>query len=337
MKAKKISIFTTAIVLCLIALGVILAYNTALPRYDYEPVRVEIPATATDADMPQILTDALGQDYGSAVYRMWKIFGGTAEASHGSYLIEPGQRAYRTARRISRGQQTPLRLTVNNMRTIGDLCSRIALQIEADSASVASALDSVLAHAGFTTATYPTAILPDTYEVYWTATPQSILDRMLKHRNNFWNEDRRARAAAIGLTPEEVHTVASIVEEETNKADERPAVARLYLNRLKQGMMLQADPTVKFAIGDFSLRRITGAHLAIDSPYNTYRNQGLPPGPIRIAEAATVDAVLDAPDHNYLYMCARPDFSGYHNFAADYNRHRINAALYHRALDKRGI
>ena len=132
-------------------------------------------------------------------------------------------------------------------------------------------------------------------------------------------------------------TIASIVEEETNKADERPKVARLYMNRLAKGMALQADPTVKFAIGDFSIRRLTGKHLAVQSPYNTYKVNGLPPGPIRMPEAATLDAVLNAPEHNYIYMCAKSDFSGYHDFAENYDRHRINSARYHRALDRKGI
>lgn len=157
------------------------------------------------------------------------------------------------------------------------------------------------------------------------------------HRNSFWNDSRRAKAGALGLSPEEVHTLASIVEEESNKADERPVIARLYLNRLAKHMPLQADPTVKFAVGDFGLRRITHDQIVYDSPYNTYIYQGLPPGPIRIVEGKTIDAVLDAPEHDYLYMCAKSDFSGYHDFTDNYARHRINAARYHRALSARGI
>lgn len=164
-----------------------------------------------------------------------------------------------------------------------------------------------------------------------------MIHTLAGYRSKFWNEERKAKAKALGLSPEEVHTIASIVEEETNKRDEQPKVARLYINRLEKGMELQSDPTLKFASGNFAARRITGPLLKTESPYNTYRNKGLPPGPIRIAEAATLDAVLSAPKHNYLYMCAKADFSGYHEFATDYARHRINAARYHRALDARGI
>ena len=160
---------------------------------------------------------------------------------------------------------------------------------------------------------------------------------MSAHRKKFWNDERRKKAAKLGLSPEEVHTLASIVEEESNKSDERPVIARLYLNRLGKNMFLQADPTVKFASGDFAARRVTHDMTLSDSPYNTYKHRGLPPGPIRIVEAATLDAVLDAPENNYLYMCAKPDFSGYHNFTDDYRRHTINAVLYHPALTNRGI
>ena len=159
----------------------------------------------------------------------------------------------------------------------------------------------------------------------------------MDYRNRFWDKSRRSKAARLGLTPAEVATIASIVEEETAKTDEKPKVARLYLNRLQKGIKLQADPTVKFASGDFSLRRITGKHLAIESPYNTYKISGLPPGPIRVPASSTLDAVLNAPNHNYIYMCAKEDFSGYHNFASDYATHQANARRYQAELNRRGI
>ena len=170
-----------------------------------------------------------------------------------------------------------------------------------------------------------------------TTSAESVVKKMLAHYCNYWSADRREKAKSMGLSPAEVSVVASIVEEETNKKDERPLVARLYLNRIKQGMKLQADPTVKFALGDFSLRRITLKHLYVESPYNTYINKGLPPGPIRIVNKATLDDVLNAPEHKYIYMCAKEDFSGYHNFAEDYATHRSNARRYQAELNRRNI
>ena len=195
----------------------------------------------------------------------------------------------------------------------------------------------VLPDSGFDRPNFPAAFIPDSYEFYWSSTPANVVTRLLDYRNKFWTDERRSKAKSLGLTPTEVATVASIVEEETAKTDEKPKVARLYLNRIAKGIKLQADPTVKFASGDFSLRRITGKHLAIESPYNTYRIKGLPPGPIRVAAGATIDAVLNAPDHDYIYMCAKEDFSGYHNFAKDYATHQANARRYQAELNRRQI
>jgi UPF0755 protein len=163
------------------------------------------------------------------------------------------------------------------------------------------------------------------------------MKRMQKEHDNFWNADRQAKAQAIGLTPNEVCTLASIIDEETANNGEKPMIAGMYLNRLKTGMPLQADPTIKFALKDFALKRIYHNMLTIDNPYNTYRNAGLPPGPIKIASVAGIDAVLNRVDHNYLYMCAKEDFSGTHNFAATYQEHLRNASKYARALNQRGI
>lgn len=180
-------------------------------------------------------------------------------------------------------------------------------------------------------------MMPDTYEVYWTADPRKTIQKILKNNDAFWTEERRAKAQALGLTPDQVGVIASIAEEETAKADELGKVARLYINRLERGMKLQADPTVKFAVGDFSIKRIGGKMLDTDSPYNTYRYAGLPPGPIRIPARRTLQAVLDAPVHDYIYMCAKSDFSGYHDFTSDYSIHKRNAAAFRKALDARGI
>ena len=183
----------------------------------------------------------------------------------------------------------------------------------------------------------PSLFIPDTYQVYWDISAEQFVERMQKEHSRFWNEERKQKAQAAGMTPEEVCTLASIVEEETNNNAEKPTVAGLYINRLHKGMPLQADPTVKFALQDFQLKRISNKHLTVDSPYNTYRNIGLPPGPIRIPTPAGLDAVLNYEKHDYIYMCAKEDFSGTHNFASNYTEHMKNARKYWKALNERKI
>ena len=302
-------------------------------------VRVYIPRGATAQSVKDSLVSTLGDDYGTKVYNFWKVESGDVAKANGSYVVNPGEKAYSVAHRIANGRQTPVRLTVNVARTLGDLSQAIASKVEATHDEISAAIDSVVAdgeeYSG--KAQFIAAILPDTYEVYWNESPEKIIATLTMWRDRFWNDDRRAKAAALGLTPVEVTTLASIVEEESNKSKEQPVIARLYLNRLEKGMKLQADPTVKFAYGDFTIKRITSKHLDVESPYNTYKYAGLPPGPIRMPQKATIDAVLDAPHNNYLYMCAKEDFSGYHNFAVDYNTHLKNARRYVEALNKRGI
>ena len=190
---------------------------------------------------------------------------------------------------------------------------------------------------GYDTATIACLFIPNTYEVYWNTSLEDFMKRMQKENTTFWNEERLRRAEAAGLTPNEVVTLASIVDEATANNAEKPMVAGMYINRLRTGMPLQADPTVKFALRDFSLRRIYHNHLNVESPYNTYRNIGLPPGPIRIPSIVGIDAVLNHVKHDYLYMCAKEDFSGTHNFARTYREHLANAAKYSKALNQRGI
>lgn len=242
-----------------------------------------------------------------------------------------------TARYIAGGRQTPVKVTFANTRTMQQLADKITTQVEITPQDFLEQTDTLLASRGFAAEDYPAVFMPDTYEVYWTTSGASLTRRILSHYEEFWTDERRAKASALGLTPVQVATIASIVEEETAKSDERPMVARLYLNRFHKGMRLQADPTVKYATGNFALRRITSAHLKTPSPYNTYLNKGLPPGPIRMASARTIDQVLDAPEHDFLFMCAREDFSGYHNFAVTYAEHQANARRYQAELNRRGI
>lgn len=298
---------------------------------------VRIPSGSDRHAVGDSLRAALGVTCGNRVYTIWRIMGGNPGRAHGAYRINNSTSTLTAARRIKNGSQTPVRLTFNYARDISDMASRLTRNLEIEPEALLAACDTILPRHGFRREQFPAAFMPDTYEAYWTDDGERIVDRLLTVRNNFWNDDRRQRAADLGLTPAEAATLASIVEEETGKADERPTVARLYLNRLSKGMLLQADPTVKFATGNPDLRRITGRHLTIQSPYNTYLHHGLPPGPIRIPDGRTIDAVLNAPRHNYIYMCAREDFSGYHNFASDYATHQANARRYRQELDRRGI
>lgn len=309
-------------------------------RFENEAaVRVNIPKGATKESVRDSLVSSLGSGYGSLVYRLWSVASGDPTRSHGSYLIEPGTSALRAANDISKAHQTPVRITLNNMRTLEDLYRKIAAKIEATPQEIKDAATKMLkADTKYgKPEEFAAAFVPDTYEFYWTDEPEEVITKLVEERDNFWTPERLAKADRLGLTPVEVATVASIVEEESNKEKELPMIARLYMNRLDKGMKLQADPTVKFAVGDFSLRRITARHLRTDSPYNTYKNTGLPPGPIRIPRKSTIDAVLNAPDHNYIFMCAKEDFSGYHNFAADYATHQRNARRYQAQLNRRGI
>ena len=235
--------------------------------------------------------------------------------------------------------QTPVRLVLPSVRTMADLSGFLSRHLMMDSAAVACALSrpSMLDSLGFTAETVPALFIPNTYELWWDTTPESFLMRMRREYDAFWTEERRRLAGRQGLTPVEVATLASILDEETANNAEKPAVAGMYLNRLRRDMLLQADPTVKFALGDFSLRRIRHGHLEVESPYNTYRVKGLPPGPIRIASTSSIDAVLHAAEHPYLYMCANADFSGTHVFAATYADHLANARRYQQALNARGV
>ncbi|NPA36115.1 MAG: endolytic transglycosylase MltG [Chlorobi bacterium] len=237
------------------------------------------------------------------------------------------------------GVQTPVKVTFNNIRTLEQLAGHIAKRLEPDSADLITLMkdSAVISQYGFTPETFIAMFIPNTYEFYWTTSARKFLNRMHSEYQKFWKGKREEKAEAIGLTPVEVSTLASIVDEETAKEDEKPVVAGLYINRLKRGMRLQADPTIKFALGDFSVKRILNKDLKIDSPYNTYLYAGLPPGPIRIASIQGIDAVLNYKRHNYLYMCAKEDFSGYHNFASTLKQHNVYAARYRKALREKRI
>ncbi len=257
----------------------------------------------------------------------------------GRYAVEPGQPTLQLFRHIKNGHQQPLMLTMPQARTRQQLAARLSRLLMADSTALLRTMnDTTLCRSlGCDTATVICLFIPDSYQLYWDLSPRRLLQRMKSEHDRFWNIDRQLAAQRIGLTPHQVQTLASIIDEETANTAEMPMVAGMYINRLRQHMPLQADPTVKFALGNFSLRRIYRNMLSVESPYNTYLHAGLPPGPIRIASVQAIDAVLHHSIHPYLYMCANADFSGTHVFAKTYNEHLRNAHRYARTLNERGI
>lgn len=259
----------------------------------------------------------------------------------GRYDIGSGTPTIKSLRHMKTGQEDPLKLTVPIVRTVDDLADYLGEHLEMPADSFYNALtDScLLAEYSLKRETAICIFIPNTYEVYWTVTPRALMKRMKRESNAFWNPQRclRLKDIAPGFSQNDALTLASIIEQETQFVPERPMVAGMYINRLRRNMPLQADPTVKFALGDFSLRRILHKHLLCESPYNTYRHAGLPPGPICIPSVSSIDAVLNHTAHNYIYMCAKENFSGAHNFAADYSTHMLNARKYAEALDRKGI
>lgn len=257
----------------------------------------------------------------------------------GRYVIPNGASNNRLVNMLRGGLQTPVMVSFNNIRNVDQLAGRISKQIEADSMSIASLLHNkeYIKGLGFNNYTIPALFIPNTYEYYWDTDAQEFVYRMQQEYEKFWNEERLGKATKLGLKPDQVSTLASIVCKETNKTDEMPRIAGVYLNRLKNGWLLQADPTLIFALNDFSIKRVLNIHKEVESPYNTYKYAGLPPGPICIPSLVAINSVLDAENHNYFYFCAKEDFSGYHNFAKTLAEHNRNAIKYQQALNKRGI
>lgn len=257
----------------------------------------------------------------------------------GCYKITKGMSNRKLINMLRAGLQTPVKVTFNNVRTPEQIAGKIGGQIEADSLSIITLFRNPGTAAKYNLApeTLIAIFTPNTYEFFWTTSAEELFERMHKEYQRFWNDERLEKAAALNLSKEEVITLASIVEEESVKKDERPRIAGVYINRIRKGIPLQADPTIKFAVGDFGLRRILTKHLNIDSPYNTYKNRGIPPGPINSPSISAIDAVLNYEQHSYLYFCAKADFSGYHAFARTLTEHNKNAREYQRALNRQRI
>lgn len=255
----------------------------------------------------------------------------------GRYQVTPEKTNKELVRMLQHGWESPMMLTLSgNIRSLEKLSGILGRRLAADSAEFMDYLSKpeVWEENGFGKETFMAMFIPNTYEVYWTITPEKLVSRMKKEYDKFWNGERRAKADSIGLSPVEVSILASIVCEETNYTPEMPKVAGVYMNRLERGMKLDADPTVKFALGDPSIRRILFRHLEVDSPYNTYKHEGLPPGPITIPGVKGIDAVLDYQKHNFLYFCANSNMDGTHKFARTLSEHNRNAREYQAALNR---
>ena len=253
----------------------------------------------------------------------------------GKYKIKDGMSLYHLVKMLRNGQQVPINLVITKLRTKEDLAKKIASNFEADSLEVINFLNNndSLDRFDLDSNTVMTAVIPNTYTYTWTTPVQKIFKKLYDEKLKFWNEERLQKARHLGISPTQVYILASIIEEETNKQEDKGKIASVYLNRMKKGMRLSADPTVKFAMKDFGLKRIYHKHLEFDSPYNTYRNAGLPPGPICTPSIKTIDAVLNSPDTDYLFFVARSDFSGFSDFATNYQQHLVYAKQYQQALD----
>lgn len=341
-KKKRLKIFTFIFGL-LILIAVIIGYyirNTAFKPIELEEtvyIYIE-PSTKYDE-----IVDQIKKQVNLPSEKFFKIISEKMKYPEtiktGRYAIRDGMTIPEIIRMLRSGNQSAVKLTFNNMRTNENLAGRISNQLMLDSVELLNVLkdETKLEVLGFDTNTIAAMFIPNTYEVYWDTSIDNLMNRMKKEYTSFWNESRKDKAKEIGLSPIEVSILASIVEEEATYSDEYSIVAGLYLNRLKRGQRLEADPTIKFALNDFSLRRILYKHLEVESPYNTYRNEGLPPGPIRIPSIKGIDATLSPQDHKYLFMCAKEDLSGRHNFATTHAEHLRNAARYQRALNERKI
>ncbi|HEX2616001.1 MAG TPA: endolytic transglycosylase MltG [Flavobacteriales bacterium] len=257
----------------------------------------------------------------------------------GRYRVPSGTSLNTLLNKLRSGEQDPVRVTFTNIKNLPQLAGQVAKYIEPDSLQMIQAINdpATIQRLGFKPETMIALFIPNTYEVWWTERPQAFLERMAREYRKYWTEERKAKAKKLGLSQSEVSTLASVVQAETAQIGDAPIIAGVYLNRIRIGMPLQADPTLKYALGLDSLNRIWDTDKRVDSPYNTYSHTGLPPGPINLPEARFLDATLNAPKHDYLYFCAKEDLSGYSNFARTYEQHQVNARRYHRALNERGI
>lgn len=332
---KRTSIITASIIVVLSAVFALRWYtDNRRPNFSEPHVLYVYPDMTADQVLDSLSSVARRPRSLARAFDKMEV---ASKMKPGRYVIEPSSPSIYVARMLNFGWQTPQKLTLSGtIRKKGVLAEKISRQMMVDSASVAQALDSAefLASYGFTPENVFAMFLPDTYQMYWTASVTDIFDRMKKEYDAFWTTERKEKAAAQKLTPLQVSVVASIVSGETLKDFEYPLIAGVYLNRYRKGMRLQADPTVAFCF-DYEPDRILKKHLTVDSPYNTYKYAGLPPAPINVPPKVCLDAVLNPSEHRYIYFCASPDFDGTHRFAVSYNDHLKNARAFQKALTAR--
>jgi UPF0755 protein len=304
-----------------------------------QPYFLQVPKDATFKNVSDSLyTNNIIQDLITFSF-VAKILGYQDAIKPGLYKIDPKMTNFNIVRRLKSGAQTPVRLTFNNIRTNEELLEKLTKNLEMTEEDFGALIlnKEFINKYGFEPHNIIAMFIPNTYEVWWNVTPESLFDKMYQEYQKFWSDERLQKASKLNMTPLEVATLAAIVQAETQKADERPKVAGVYLNRLRINMPLQADPTLVYAAGDFTIKRVLNIHKAIDSPYNTYLYTGLPIGPINMPEISAIDAVLNHETHQYLYFCAKADFSGYHVFSQNFDEHLKNAVIYQKALNASNI
>ena len=339
---KNRRVFTLTLIALLVGLFIGFVMRTALGANTVERHGrfVLDPAQPVDSVVAQLDREGRLKHPESLVrYLTWRGWTETGTLKAGRYLIPADMDNRSLARLLLSGSREAVRVRFTGGRSLEDLAESVAPQVTFGADDLVEAMKDPLlaARKGTDVEALRTRFIPNTYEVWYDVTAAGFVERMVSEWERWWTDERRKKAEDINLSPTEVGILASIVKAETSKMDEAPTVARLYLNRLNRGMRLQADPTLIYALGDPTIRRVLNVHREIDSPYNTYLNDGLPPGPINFPEPAYLKAVLNAKEHDYIFMCAREDFSGYHAFAKTNREHERNARRYRRALDRQGV
>ena len=336
MKKRLKWIFISLVILIIIAAAIVLPLS--LGRADKDAL-IRVPRNATTEMVKDSVAKYLGDSYAGKVAEALKMYDFEKRNRHGAYLIEKGMTPLKAGRRISRGRQHELTLTINGIRTKEQLASYIASKLDITKEEMLAAFNDTILLAEFNTD--PDKVigffLNDSYNYFWDSTPKEVIRKMRREYRKFWNNERQTKAEALRMSPRTVTILSSIVDEETNAPEEKGRVGRLYINRLNKDMLLQADPTVRYAIGDFTIRRISAEDTKFQSPYNTYQVKGLPPGPIRTPDPRTIDAILNSEPSEDLFMCADSALNGTHHFSRDYETHKKYAAEYQAALNRRNI